>query len=259
MRMLFELGVGALFVCGTIALTLAAYFLMRFLLVGDAENAERELANSVIFRISALHGLILALVFAQEMIDYQGLRYETATEANAIADIYFDATRYGDNRNAPIQKALSDYISVVVDKEWQELGATGRLSQDAWARWDIAYAAILDLVPTNKRQESLRSHMLDRIYLISDNRTKRESTVADSMSAIFWFAALSGVFFIALAYYSYPPKGRSVLLITMFGGYTGIILFLIYAFSNPYSPPAALSPGPLLRLQQQITALPPSS
>jgi hypothetical protein len=39
--------------------------------------------------------------------------------------------------------------------------------------------------------------------LISDSRTKRESTVADSMNAIFWFAALSGVIFIALAYYPF--------------------------------------------------------
>ena len=101
--------------------------------------------------------------------------------------------------------------------------------------------------------------MLDRIYLVSDSRTKRESTVADSMSAIFWFAALSGVFFIALAYYSYPPRRRNILLISMFGAYTGIILFLIYAFSNPYIQPAELGPGPLLRLQQQIAAQPPAS
>ncbi len=94
--------------------------------------------------------------------------------------------------------------------------------------------------------------MLDRIYAISDSHTKRKSNVADSMSSIFSFAALSGVIFIALAYYSYPPQKRNIVLISMFGAYTGIILFLIYSFSNPYAPPAALSPGPLLRLQEQI-------
>jgi hypothetical protein len=150
-----------------------------------------------------LHGLILALVFAQEMFSYQQLRLQTATEANAIADIYFDAGRYGDAEKVPIQKELNEYIRVVVDKEWQELGETDRLAPEAWAQWDDAYRAVLDLVPANPRQQSLRSHMLDRIYLISDSRTKRESTVADSMNAIFWFAALSGVIFIALAYYPF--------------------------------------------------------
>ena len=257
--MLFELLTGAIFVGGTIALTLASYFLMRWITGGEAETHEKDLASSVIFRISALHGLILALVFAQEMFSYQQLRLQTAIEANAIADVYFDAGRYGGGHNVAIQKELNEYIAVVVDKEWQELGETNRLSPEAWTQWDQAYNAVLDLVPANPREQSLRSHMLDRIYLIADSRTKRESTVADSMNAIFWFAALSGVFFIALAYYSYPPRRRNILLISMFGAYTGIILFLIYAFSNPYIQPAELSPGPLLRLQQQIAAQPPPS
>ena len=255
--MVLGIFIGSIFVGGTIALTLACYFLMRWMSGNEHENHERDLASSVVFRVSALHGLILALVFAQEMFSYQQLRLQTATEANAIADIYFDAGRYGDTEKVKIQKELSDYIRVVIDKEWRGLGETNRLSPEAWTQWDEAYRAILDLVPTNPRQQSLRNHMLDRIYLVSESRTKRESTVADALSGIFWFAAISGMIFIALAYYSYPPTRRNVVLISLFGAYTGVILFLIYAFSNPYMQPAELSPGPFLRLQEQIAALPP--
>ena len=95
----------------------------------EHENHERDLASSVVFRVSALHGLILALVFAQEMFSYQQLRLQTATEANAIADIYFDAGRYGDTEKVKIQKELSDYIRVVIDKEWQR----ARRDQPAFA------------------------------------------------------------------------------------------------------------------------------
>jgi hypothetical protein len=98
--------------------------------------------------------------------------------------------------------------------------------------------------------------MLERLHDVSQSRTKRESNVADSIDSIFWFAALSGVIFIALAYYAYPPRRRNLLLLCLFGAYTGIILFLIYAFSNPYQPPAALAPGPLERVQEQINASP---
>lgn len=257
-RMLFELLLALLFVGGTVTLTLVAYFLMRFLMGGEPDGHERDLASSIIFRISALHGLILALVFAQEMLDYQQLRYETATESNAVADTYFDAGRYGGGKEIVIQKALSTYIRLVIDKEWADLGTTNRLSPEAWTQWDNAYRAVLDLVPTSPREEALRSHMLDRIHAIAESRTKRESNVADSMSSVFWFAALSGVVFIALAFYSYPPQRRNMLLISMFGAYTGIILFLIYGFSNPYRPPAAMSPGPLLRLEEQIKSSSPA-
>ena len=256
--MLYELLLAILFVGGTVILTLGAYFLMRLLTGGEPDGHERDLASSIIFRISALHGLILALVFAQELLDYQQLRYATATESNAVADIYFDAARYGGGHESAVQKPLSDYIHTVIDKEWSDLGITNRLSPEAWSEWDKAYRAILDLAPSNPREESLRSNMLDRIHIISDSRTKRESNVADSMSSVFWFAALSGVIFIALAFYAYPPQRRNILLISMFGAYTGVILFLIYGFSNPYIPPAAISPGPLLRLEEQIKSTNPA-
>ncbi|CAN7283126.1 hypothetical protein LJR231_001358 [Phyllobacterium sp. LjRoot231] len=60
--MLFELLTGAIFVGGTIALMLASYLLMRWFTGSEADVHEKDLASSVIFRISALHGLILALV-----------------------------------------------------------------------------------------------------------------------------------------------------------------------------------------------------
>ena len=252
--MIVDMLLGALFVFGTVALTLASYFAMRLIMGGEAEGHEKELASLVIFRISALHGLILALVFAQEMVEYQQLKYEMATEAGATADIFYDAERYGEAVKAPIQQAISAYAAEVIDGEWQSLADKGRLSPQAWVHWDRAYQHVLNLVPADKRQESLRSQMLERLHDISQSRTKRESNVADSIDSIFWFAALSGVIFIALAYYSFPPMRRNLLLLCLFGAYTGIILFLIYAFSNPYQPPAALAPGPLERVQQQINA-----
>ncbi len=257
--MLGEMFLGALFVLGTVGLTLAAYFLMRLIMGGEAKGHEKELASSVIFRISALHGLILALVFAQEMVEYQQLKYEMATEAGAIADIFYDAERYGEAIKTPIQQAIAAYAAEVIDGEWQSLADKGRLSPGAWVQWDRAYQQVLNLMPGDKRQESLRSQMLERLHDISQSRTKRESNVADSIDSIFWFAALSGVIFIALAYYSFPPMRRNLLLLCLFGAYTGIILFLIYAFSNPYQPPAALAPGPLERVQQQISASRPTN
>lgn len=64
---------GVLFVAGTIILALAVDALMRWI-VGDRYSSTTEtLAGSVIFRVASLHGLILALVFAQELYDYSQL------------------------------------------------------------------------------------------------------------------------------------------------------------------------------------------
>ena len=135
------------FVVGTIALSLGAYFLMRFITGGDPDSRHKEMANAMIIRVAALHGLILALVFAHEMAGYQQLKTQSATEANAVADVYYDIARYDAELAPPLRGALIEYLNVVVDTEWPTLGATGRLAADAWANWDRAYGYVLTCSP----------------------------------------------------------------------------------------------------------------
>lgn len=140
--------VGIGFIGGTIVLTLSFYFGMRLVTGGDPNGRDRELAGSIVMRIASLHALILALVFAQEMIEYQQLKSESAVESNAIADVYYDAERYSTDAKAAIQNALTDYLRIVINQEWNELGSSGHLSQPAWDQWNLAYVTVLDLAPT---------------------------------------------------------------------------------------------------------------
>lgn len=94
--------------------------------------------------------------------------------------------------------------------------------------------------------------MLDRIHLVSETRVKRENHADNAISRMFWFAALAGVVLIALAYFPYPVVRHNIALIAMFGAFTGLVLFFIYAFSNPFSPPGEIGPEPYLRLIEQI-------
>ena len=243
---------GALFLTSAVLLTLGAYFLMRKIMGAEQETHTKDLASSIIIRVSGLHGLILALVFAQEMIDYQQLKYESAIETNAVADVYFDAERYGKEAKLPIQEPLFAYVNEVVHKEWDHLGQTGRLTGQGWADWDKAYSGILDLVPVNDRQKALRDHMLSQIHVVAETRVKRENHSATSVSMMFWFAAISGVIIIAIAYFTFPPTRRNVVLLGLFGAFTGLILFFIYAFENPFSAPGRIDPAAHLRLLAQL-------
>ena len=250
--MAWSILLGILFVAGTGGLTLATYALMRRFALAAGDSETKELAGSVAGRISALHGLILALVFAQEMIEYQQLKYENSVEANAIADIYFDIERYDPAEARLVQDILYSYVKSIAGEEWDQLGATGRLSPGTWGQWDEAYNAILNLAPGNDRQRSLRDNMLARIHAVSDTRVERENHAGASVSMLFWFAAIAGVLFIALAYYSYPPKRVNLWLVSLYGAFTGLVLFFIYAFENPYSAPGRMAPDAHIRLLEQL-------
>jgi hypothetical protein len=247
--------VGFAFVVGTVAFTLAIYMLMRWIAGERHDDHTKDLAGSVMGRVAALHGLILALIFAQEMIDYQNLRSQVSSEAGAIEDIYFDAERYGKDTWKEIRESVYTYIDIVIAVEWAELGTTDQLSVKAWKAWGDVYTAILDLTPETEKEKSLRDHMLTSIHNISDLRLSRENHGADSTEGMFWFAAVCGIFFIALGYYTFPPRRVNIILLSLFGAYTGVILFFIYSFSNPFDGPGAVRPMAMIRLQGELDNL----
>ena len=218
----------------------------------EPDDRTTDLAGKVLLRISALHGLVLALVFASEVVEYQQLTFETAVEANAVSDAFFDSERFEHETTAQIRSALRRYLEISANTEWTRLGEGQGLHPDAWLAWDEAYKAALDLIPTNPRQEALRNNMLAKIHLIAENRDLREHHAETSLNNLFWVAAVAGVFLIAIGFYTFPPKRENLILLSAYSAYTGLILFTIYAMSNPFVSPAALNPVLFEQLIEEI-------
>lgn len=223
----------------TVAAVLLVYLAARRGLHPDPDERTRDLAASMVMRVSALHGLVLALIFASEVVEYQQLGLEVSSEVNAVSDISYDALRYGQDA-APVHTAIRDYLALVPSEEWQSLATTGNLSGAAWGKWNDAYLAALDLVPATPRETSLRENMLDKIHAIAEIRDLREHHAKTALSPLFWGAALAGVLLVALGFYTFPPRRDNLALISLYGLYIGFIFFTIYAMANPFKEPAAL-------------------
>jgi len=243
--------IGGGIILATIAVVLAIYFGARRILGTEPAESTQDLSASVLFRISALHGLVLALVFASEVVEYNSLEFESAIEVNAISDVYYDAARYGDDGQG-IRPILQAYLETVISEEWLGLGDEGGLSSQAWTHWNAAYDFVLDLNPSSPRQVALRDNMIEKIHVIAVNRDLREYHAKTSLGLVFWIAAIVGVFLISVGYYSFPPKRDNLILLSVFATYTGLILFTIYAMSNPFSAPVALEPIFFMELLREI-------
>lgn len=109
---------------------------------------------------------------------YQRIEAQAAVEASAISDLYNDAARYDRAALAPLRQEVRTYLETVLSDEWAKLGAGHGLSDAAWSFWDRVYETVLNLEPDNRRQESLRANMLDRIHAIAQSREIRASEAA---------------------------------------------------------------------------------
>jgi len=226
---------GLLFVGATFVLTFGAYFLARRCLMPRSDEQARELASSVIFRVAALHGLILALVFAEELSNSDALVQAVNREANQIESIYFDLGRYGGDHADQVRQAIAFYVKDVIEFEWDLLGSEGRLSDDAWRYREIALQVLLDLDESTARLSWLRTRMLDQMAAVETERNNREIIAATDVSALFWIIAFVGVALVAAPYFPFAPNTANLSLLAVYAAYTGLVLFFIDAFDNPFA------------------------
>lgn len=236
-----------LFALAAVGVVLGVYFLSHRLLFRRTETDTANLAGSVIFRIAALHSLILGLVFAQEQAGFNDLRTTIVREADAVADIYNDLIRYDAAATGEIRTLIVEYVKEAAGPEWRSL-AESRLSARAWALWDEVYEAVLDLAPQTERQQWLHANLRHDIDTISDTRTRRELAADGQVTSLFWIAALGGLVLIAIPYFTFRPSRLHITLLTVFAVYNGLILFFIAALANPFTEPASIAPHPFERL-----------
>ncbi|WP_108446697.1 DUF4239 domain-containing protein [Halomonas denitrificans] len=234
------------------ALALVPYLLARRVMLARADQHSKDLAGSVLFRIGALHSLILALIFAQELLNFSEARHAMTREATLVGDIYYDLERYDGEATASIRAHLVGYTGIVLEREWQGLAREGRLDEEAWAEWGHVYEAILDLVPESLRQEALRDIMVAQARELSELRINRETAALIGTNELFFFAAITGIVVMSIGYFPFPPTPVNLTLLLLFGVYTGLVLYFIVAFSNPFSAPGFVEP---LRFERLLEAM----
>src|SRR6476659_3994186 len=84
------------FMAPAIAVVMGTYLIARRVLgTGREFDRAHEAAGAVGGRLALLYGLILALVYAQELSDYKDIRAAVTEEAVAVADVFHDIRRYG--------------------------------------------------------------------------------------------------------------------------------------------------------------------
>lgn len=247
--LVFSVVLGLVFAVGAVAIVLASYLLARRLIPPGADDDKtHDVAGSVAFRIAALHGLILALVYAQELGDYKDVRTALTEEAIAVDDVYNDMGRYGGPEVAAVQDGLKRYIQTVVAVEWDMLGRAEGLSPQAWTEWEGVYERVLDLSPATDREQWLANRMRGRTTDIAKLRETREAGVFGRFSGLFWVPALIGLALLSIPFHVYRPTRGHLVLLSTFGVYSGVVLYFIFAFSNPFRPPGRLEPVAFERL-----------
>ena len=99
------------FIAGSLLLVFLPYSITRWILTREDSTDTRELASSILFRIGALHALILALVFADQQTAFINQKAIVADEAASLADVFYDLERYDNKATVFIRSNIANYAA----------------------------------------------------------------------------------------------------------------------------------------------------
>ena len=239
-----------LWVVAAILLAGGAYIVSRRFLSHLIDDDTVDLSSSVIFRLSSLHSLILALIFAQEQVNLSKLNQSIVDESIAVADVFYDLDRFGSSEASALQNEVVSYTQIVVNEEW-ELLKDNKLSNDAWSSWGQIYEGVLDLQPVSLRQETLREMMLADIDKVSTYRDIRVAAASSEISLLFWFAGVFGFVAVIALYFSFAPTFINLAILGILSAYVGLILVSIYAMNSPFGTGSLARIAPLEALLEE--------
>ena len=253
---------GLLFVVATFAVTFGAYFLAHRWLHGSVDQEARDLSSSMVFRVAAMHGLILALVFSQELANNNAINAGVVREANQLEGVFkdlefFNASGQARDDVAAIKATMKLYVEAIISDEWSSLNTDKRLNPLANDYWDQMYQQLLDLPASGDRQTWLRNRMLSKIDAIGLERDSREIAAATDINPIFWIVAFVGIAAIAAPYFVFEMNRVTGLLLIMYTAYVAAVLFFINMFDYPFSDFGMVRPAALqLFYEQYLQSVP---
>ncbi len=244
------------FAIGAIFLASVPYFVLRKLMGAHLSEDTAALSTSVITRLGTLHGLILALMFAQEMQNYLEVGNTYTKEAGASADVFHKLDAYDPESpqvTAATRLLIALYVQDILDKE-RALLTEGKMSRAAWDKYARIDQDLRKLQAADDRQKELRSEMLKAWDAISEYRRAYQVASVRKVPTFFWVLAILGFVSVTIPFYVFSPGFANIFILTVFAASTGIVIYFIYAMGNPFTGAAAIEPIALERLSAEFTA-----
>ena len=236
-----QLGV-LVFILVAVLSALTCYGMTRMLLKSRIGQDSELLTARIIAPLGALHALILALIFAQEMADYRDVSRIVSKEASAISDVYHSLQEYDDENlqsTAAIRDLIVDYVKTVLVADRAAL-AEHRLSHQTWINYHRINKQLTNLQTTNNNQEDLRAQMLSDWDTVSGFHIRLRAIAEYEAPNFFWIVIIAGFIAVVIPFYVYSPKIANLMILSSYAAFNGLVVYVIFSIANPFTGPLAI-------------------
>lgn len=209
----------------------------------ELSPSARDVAETVAVRIGTIHGLILALVFAEAQSTHTNLQQEVSKEITTIEHVALQLNQWDGSEKDVLRSELAAYVRAVLAYEWRA-DARPQGSKEAGRAYNDLDVTILNLKADTLQEQSLRNRMIMNMDNLQDHRKARLALLHRGLPSLFWWMAMVGFAIIAGLFLVFPASAMHIALLSIYGAYTGLALYFILALSHPYAGPATIDTAP---------------
>lgn len=225
------------FVFAAVISALICYAVTRALMKSHIDEDSELISGKIITRLGALHALILALMFAQEMADYRDISRFVSKEASAISDVFHGLREY-DKEDRESTVVISDmivnYVKTSIEADRAAL-AESHISSQTWINYHRINRQLRNLQPKNNDQEDLRAKMLTDWDIVSEFHMRLRTIAEYEAPGFFWVVILSGFLLVVVPFYVYSPSIANLAMLGTYSAFNGLVMYVIFSIANPFT------------------------
>ncbi len=254
---MYTLGHAVLLIIAFIALALMGQWVVNRNVKQEVLEQHHSAGEAMMGVVGTLFSVLLGFMVASAMDKYHDAQLHDEQEASNVASIFRVARGLSDIDRPRIRQLCRQYVDDVIETEWPEMEQRIKVNH-GWQTYQELWEAAIATVPENDRQSNLQQGLIASMQSLGENRRARLLLAQTSMQPALWFIiGLGAIITIALSYIfaSQFPRIQGAMT-TLVATAMALNIWLLSAYSNPYSGELKIKPTMFQLVKDAILTLP---
>lgn len=242
---------------GFVALSLGGQWLVNRLVSREILALHHSAGEAMMGVVGTLFSVLLGFMVASAMDKYHDAQMHGEQEANNLGSIFRVARGLSDVDRPRLRELARDYCQEVIDREWPDMERGIKINH-GWQAYQKLWEAVVAVVPENDRQSNLQQGLIAAMEALGENRRARILLTQTRMPMALWYVVgIGAVITMSLSYVfaSQFPKVQAFMT-TLVAAALALNIWLLAAYSHPYSGVLGIQPTMFHLLQESILTVP---
>jgi hypothetical protein len=207
--------------------------------------------------LSALFLLCLAIAIVVPWTAADVARQNTYAESEAVVEAHWAAGRLPAPVGAQVRSGLEEYARFVIDQEWPLL-ASGRLSDEGWARLDQVRTQVASVRSEDTDVQEAKAVVLEQLRNLSEARRLRGADARTRPpAALLVMTVLTGVLVAAFPFMAGArPTGAAIVPLVVMAGLLGVGIYFVFDIVNVFDGGLGVRPDAFASALEELRRIP---